>query len=125
MTAREAAYNIITGKLVAHLRKQRNMSQRDLAEKLQVAQSTLSRIERGEIPPDIWQFRALAATFGMSEAQLLQRVDAAIEQARKAAQANTQRSDDSAWEAVVAVAGVVGLGALILFAIQSLFGDDA
>lgn len=53
------------------LRKLHNMSQEELAEKINVSRQTLSKYETGESLPDIEKCQAIANTFGVSVDDLI------------------------------------------------------
>ena len=53
------------------LRKLHNMSQEELAEKINVSRQTLSKYETGESLPDIEKCSALANIFGVSVDELI------------------------------------------------------
>ena len=54
------------GDRIVSLRKELNMSQESLAERLNVSRQAVSKWERGEASPDITKVAALAETFGIS-----------------------------------------------------------
>ena len=51
---------------LVELRKLHNMSQEELAEKINVSRQTLSKYETGESLPDIEKSKALADIFGVT-----------------------------------------------------------
>ena len=54
------------GKKLQYLRKQNNLSQEELAEKMDVARQTISKWELGETSPDISQAKKLSQIFAIS-----------------------------------------------------------
>lgn len=60
-----------TGELICRLRKEHGMTQRELAEKLNVTDKAVSKWERGQSYPDITILSALAETLGVTERELL------------------------------------------------------
>ena len=54
------------GKKLQYLRKQNNLSQEELAEKMDVARQTISKWELGETAPDISQAKKLSQIFAIS-----------------------------------------------------------
>ena len=54
------------GKIIAALRRQRGMTQSELADKLNVSNKAISKWESGTCYPDIAQFPAMAALFGVT-----------------------------------------------------------
>ena len=60
-----------TGQLIAALRKEMNLTQKDLAERLQVTDKAVSRWETGKGFPDTALLEPLAAVLGISVGELL------------------------------------------------------
>ncbi len=60
-----------TGKLIQELRKEKDMTQMSLAEKLGVTDRAVSKWERGKSFPDVSMLRPLAETLGVSVSELL------------------------------------------------------
>lgn len=60
------------GKFVAELRKEKNMTQKELAEKLHLTDKAISKWERGLNYPDISVLEPLAETLEVSVMELLQ-----------------------------------------------------
>lgn len=122
MAPNEKAYRVVVGQLIAKMRSARALQQKDLAKKIGVAQSTLSRIERGEVAADVWQIRQLARAFSISAGELHDEFEVAFARALQSAKMNTAHADDP-WEALLATAGVIGLTALVGFAIAAMIDD--
>ena len=61
-----------TGALIRALRKERNMTQKDLAERLHITDRAVSKWERGLCAPDISLLEPLAETLGISILELIQ-----------------------------------------------------
>lgn len=59
------------GKFIAQLRKERNMTQQELANKLNVTDRAISKWENGRGMPDIYFIREVANLFQVSEKELL------------------------------------------------------
>ena len=59
------------GKLISELRKEKNMTQNELADKLNVNGKTVSRWENGNQSPDISLLEPIAKEFGISIEELL------------------------------------------------------
>lgn len=59
------------GDLIAELRKQKNMTQKDLADQLNVTDKAVSKWERGISCPDIASIPLLAQTLGITSEELL------------------------------------------------------
>ena len=63
--------NIRTGKLIAKLRKQRGLTQQQLADKLNLSNKTISKWESGAGSPDISNLPILAEALGITVDELL------------------------------------------------------
>lgn len=59
------------GKFIAQLRKERNMTQQELANKLNITDRAISKWENGRGMPDIYFIREVANLFQVSEKELL------------------------------------------------------
>lgn len=59
------------GERVKKIRKDRNISQKELADKSNVAQQTISNIETGRNEPNADTIRLLAVALGVSQSELL------------------------------------------------------
>lgn len=62
---------IKTGRLIAELRREKNLTQEELGQKLGVSNKTVSRWENGNYMPDIEALRLLAKEFSVSMEELL------------------------------------------------------
>lgn len=60
-----------TGKFISYLRKENNLTQKELSEKLGVSDKAVSKWETGKCYPDIEVMGALALTFGVTVNDLL------------------------------------------------------
>ncbi|WP_410452385.1 helix-turn-helix domain-containing protein [Paraburkholderia sp. UCT31] len=67
---RELATHI--GQTLARIRLERNFTQEQVAERLDVTVETISRFERGAVLPSVIRLFALADVFSVSVSQLLQ-----------------------------------------------------
>lgn len=61
----------LTGAVIRELREKQNLTQLELAEKLQVSDKTVSKWETGKGYPDITLLEPIAAAFGVSVTELL------------------------------------------------------
>ena len=61
----------VTGAVIRKLREQKNMTQAELAEVLQVSDKAISKWENGHGYPDITLLEPLAAALGISVLELL------------------------------------------------------
>lgn len=60
-----------TGRFIAHLRRERDLTQEALGELLGVSGKTVSRWERGIYMPDLSMLEALSATFAVTSDELI------------------------------------------------------
>ena len=63
--------NIKFGKLILKLRKKQNMTQKELAEKLNVTDKAVSKWERGDSFPDITLLEPIAKELGVTVSELI------------------------------------------------------
>ena len=118
-------YQLVLGKVIAALRKQRGISQEAFAALIYVSQPTLSRIERGQSMPNALVFRQIAAALDLSTDELNGYVDRALDRTRQAAAGATgKRVGSAALKTALGVAGIVGLAGLAGFAIAALLAED-
>jgi transcriptional regulator with XRE-family HTH domain len=121
-------YPMVLGRVVAYLRQQKGWNQAQLAQALGTTQSTVSRIERGEVVPDALVFRSLATVFEMSTDDLHDKIDQAVERAGNMARAASprlkQKKKENWWDAALVGLGALGLVALIGAAVAALLGED-
>ncbi len=66
-----ASFGQVLGEVVVWTRKQKGLSQGDVAKKLAVSQSSLSRLERGQTAFNVPQLRRTAATLNVAASKLL------------------------------------------------------
>ena len=86
--------NVKIGNFISELRKEKNMTQKQLAEKLNVTDKAVSKWERGSGYPDITIIPELAKLLGVTASELLQ--GERIDKTQKICQdptANMERSD--------------------------------
>ncbi len=62
---------LITGKFIAQKRKEKNLTQEQLAEKLGVSNKTVSKWETGKCLPDYSVMKALCGELGVTVAELM------------------------------------------------------
>lgn len=116
----DRAVALVIGRLVAALRDQRGWHQAYLAQRIQVAQSSLSRIERGEVAPDIVTFRRLASAFDLTTEEFARQAELAITETSVTVRRNVPNRGGEEWWAA---AGAIGLTALIAVAISALVSN--
>jgi len=120
-------YSMVLGRVVAYLRQQHGWNQGELAERVHSTQSTISRVERGEVLPDALLFRELAMAFDMTSDGLHDKVDEATKRAEamaKVASPSVKEKKGDWWGAALAIVGAVGLVALVGAAVAALMGDE-
>lgn len=122
---------IVLGKVIVAHRKREGVSQAALAKHLGIAQSTMSRIERGEVQPDFSTFRRLAWAFQMEPADLSQQLERVLQQTKNTVVATAGRTGATAnseeaswWGPALAAAGLVGVAGLIGYAVAQALSDE-
>jgi len=78
-------YDMVLGRVVQTLREQRKWTQGELAERVDLAQPQVSRLEAGKMHPDFFLLTRLSKAFGLTLDDLRARVERALEIAQKAA----------------------------------------
>jgi transcriptional regulator with XRE-family HTH domain len=107
-------YAAVVGRLLEHHRKNRGLTQQDVAEVVGMTPAGWSRVERGEVPATIELLAAVAETLGVTPGQLLQEADRAHELAQTkgidvvARRADVQKRKDAAL-GLLGAAAVAGL----------------
>ena len=109
-----------TGALIAQMRKDRGLTQRELAEQLHISDRTVSKWERGAGFPDVSMLIPLAEALGLSVLELLQGEQSApcdSEGAARLALDSVQQVQgwkrQERWRQ--SICAVLGLGALVLW----------
>jgi DNA-binding XRE family transcriptional regulator len=119
--------SIALGRMVAFHRKKMGWNQGKLAEQVNATQSTISRVERGEVLPDALLFRDLAKAFGTTTEDLYKTMDVVSEKAKELAKIvsrDAPKKSGDWWGVALAVVGTVGMIALIGAAVAALMGDE-
>lgn len=126
MADESTVYALVLGRVIAALRERNGWSQAQLAARIGVAQSSLSRFETGASLPDTFVFRRLAQAFGMSVGQLQRIVDRAFAQTQQTAQqaAPPPSAGTPWWQVALGVAGAVGLAGLAAFAVAAAVNQE-
>lgn len=122
-----SVYAVVLGRVVAMLREQRGWSQVALARHVQIAQSSMSRIESGAVLPDMYVFRRLAEAFGMSSDELNRIVEQSIRETEQTALRQARSQVDASapwWMVALGVAGVAGLAAVVTLAVAAVLAPD-
>lgn len=120
----------VLGQVVAQLRERAGLQQKEFAERIELAQSTVSRLERGQALVDWQLFSRTAGAFDMTPQELEQLVDDATKRANELADAMNgvatppePTPDDGGnewWRTALLVAGAVGFVALIVLAVATV-----
>ena len=104
-------YAQVLGKVVAYYRDKKGLNQKALATKVGVTQTTISRLERGEVQASVFVVRGIASALGFkSVGVLLNRVEWVMKESYK----RVESSETSVWlKTAAAVAGISALGIVI------------
>lgn len=113
-------YGLTLGLLLAGLREKSELRQADLAERLGVAQSSLSRYENGECLPDPLFLTNLAEVLPVSAAELLALVQEGLTRVERAARQVLTLPKQRWWPSAVRQAGERGAKGLVLFAVSAI-----
>lgn len=117
-------YALVLGMLIMRLRERRELTQAQLAERIGVTQSTLSRIERGQVQPEPFIVRQLADAFGMSGVEFEQYVDDVYQRTQRAATDTVHgKGKQPWWQVALQVAGIAGLAGLVTFAVAAVLNE--
>ena len=95
------------GKLISKIRKEKGMTQKDLADKLNVTDRAVSKWERGLSYPDTASLPALAEILGVS-------VDELMQCSSRTKEEGMAKARDIAKTALKAVAAAMGIAATVL-----------
>jgi transcriptional regulator with XRE-family HTH domain len=108
------AYAVVVGQLIQQLRQR--TSQVDLAKRAGLSQSSLSRFEKGQTMPDVFEMHRLAKALGRTSSEFMILVERSF-----------QRTEDVAKKAVNAdaLSGVAAavLGALSVVAVTAIIEE--
>lgn len=124
---KEAQINaLVVGQIIRLLRERADWTQNDLAERVGMTQSALSRVERGKGRIDPVTFGRLANTFEMDVADLHQHVEDSLERAKQACNGATSSAPSGPWwVTALGVAGVLGLIGLVAFAVAASLNEGS
>lgn len=116
MSAEDDFERVVFGKLLHWLRQEKGEKQAEFAEGMGVSQGYLSRIEKGDVMPDMPVMRRIADHCGMTRLELMNTFEASLQATLEqsgfgdhepAHQASAQRNAWDKW----AVAGIGALAA--------------
>lgn len=119
--------NIVLGQIVAQLRAKQGLDQSEFARRTGMAQSSVSRLERGQSSLDWQTFGHVAEALGTSPDELKRLVDAGEARAERIAKTvggGKAQSGSEWWQAAFVVAGLIGLVALITYAVSTTMHDE-
>lgn len=108
-----------TGRYIHRKRKERNLTQAQLAERLGVSNKTVSKWENGKCMPDYAVMEDLCDELGTTPGELLDAADAGADGAQG------HPRDEARQRAVLVGIALVALGAALLAASRALGGSDA
>ncbi len=118
-------YALVAGRTIGALRERRAMNQGQLAERLGISQSMVSRFERGQCLPDLYVMGKIAGALQMNEENLTLCIRDAFERTKVAAEQTLMRPQGGTWwEAVLRLVGIAGLGGLAAFAVAAALADN-
>ena len=112
-------YALVLGRTLAQLRERRGWTQATLADRLDLAQASLSRFEQGQVQPEPYMLRKLAQRFDLAEEALTRYVALALERTEAAARQVTPASNRPWWETALKMGGRVGVAGLVTFAVST------
>jgi transcriptional regulator with XRE-family HTH domain len=116
-------YALVVGRLIGILRERRGWTQAELASRVGVTQPTLSRIERGQAVPELYDARRFAQAFGMRPEAFSKLVEDAFSRTQAVTSQVQQRNDQDPWEAVLKVVGIMGLVGVVALAVAALLDE--
>lgn len=98
------------GEQISSLRKDKNLTQKELAELLHVSSSAVSKWERGTATPDIYMIERMAGVFGISVAEFMgEKSEEIPEQTEVSAEASQKQKNRRRTHKWIALAGVMVL----------------
>lgn len=117
-------YALVLGMLIMRLREKRQLTQAQLADRIGVTQSTLSRIERGQVQPEPFVLKQIATAFEMTTGEFDEHVDEAYKRTQRAASDTVREAGKQPWwQVALQVAGIAGLAGLVAFAVAAVLND--
>ena len=119
MNAEELARALTLGHSVARLRGKKSMSQHSLADAIGESQSTISRVEKGLLWPDINKLIKICRVLGVPHMQFL----SGMEEAMKISMASISAAmevdlGDSCWQRALDIGGEQTLSGVCLFGVE-------
>jgi transcriptional regulator with XRE-family HTH domain len=90
----------VLGVVLSHLRKQKGMNQKELASKMQLSESTWSRIEKGTSGLSIDQLRQVSKVFSVKPGDILELHDRWIGEAVRQGVSVIEGNSDSQFERI-------------------------
>lgn len=80
MTAKQTTFSAVLGVVLANLRKEREMEQADMAEKMGLSQASYSRLESGKATLSIDQMYLATSILEITRDELTKRLNSTIQQ---------------------------------------------
>lgn len=108
---------MVVGQLTRMLRKKQSLTQAELAQRLGLTQSSLSRVERGIGRLDPVVFCKLADTFGVNIEDLRECLNESFSRAERAFRATNEGTKGDWWIEAENISGIPGIIGLIKFAV--------
>ena len=118
---RRKALAIVCGRVIRFQRKALGWSQAELADAACLRPSTMSRLERGDVLPDLETMFLLEDAFDWERGQLSGRVENAWNQSAARTREQFAESDHqtSWWDVAASVAGIGAIEALAIHVIEN------
>lgn len=116
-------YALTLGMVLVSLREKGQLRQAELAERLRVAQSSMSRFENGQSVPNALVLSGFAAALHTTSADLVALVDEGMRRVEKAMRQVIKLPQKDWWPAAIKQCGDQGARALIVFAVSTLLTE--
>src|SRR5262249_46839101 len=114
-------YALILGQTVFFLREKHSFSQQELAARVGLSQSSLSRIERGKVQADAFLLRKFAAAFEIEVSFFLELIESSYRRAEQAAKsASKAMFEEKWWQMALRIAGLKGVAGLVAFSVGAV-----
>lgn len=111
---------MVLGQVISQLRKQRGLTQAQLASALGISQAAVSKMEGGT-PPNVFVHGQVAAALGVDVPTLDRLVREALARTRAAASAASGQTTPTAnWAQLLLAAGFIGL---VIFAVAKVLDE--
>jgi len=114
-------YAIAFGQIIKHERKLKGWSQSELSDQAQILASTISRLERGEVLPDLYNIHQLEKAFDFKSGELSIYVEYVLDYSEKQTLSTISGAGVALgvwWFVLGDFAGITAVTALIITAIN-------